>query len=143
MQLGAVELLVIGFPENHFSGEIAPALADLVGKGTIRLIDVVFVARHDDGSVIGLELSSVDEATREAFAPLLIDGESLIHDDDIADVADALDPGSSVALVLFEHTWANGFRRALVDAGGELIDSFRVAPETIDASRAASDLGGA
>jgi uncharacterized membrane protein len=143
VQLGAVELLVIGFPENHFSGEIAPALADLVGKGTIRLIDVVFVARHDDGSVIGLELSSVDEATREAFAPLLIDGESLIHDDDIADVADALDPGSSVALVLFEHTWANGFRRALVDAGGELIDSFRVAPETIDASRAASDLGGA
>ena len=143
MQLGAVELLVIGFAENQFTGEIAPALADLVENGTIRLIDVVFVGRDNDGSVIALELSSVDEATREAFAPLLTDGESLIHDDDIADIAEALDPGSSVALVLFEHTWANGFRRALVDAGGELIDSFRIAPETIDASRAASDLGGA
>jgi uncharacterized membrane protein len=143
MQLGAVELLVIGFAENQFTGEIAPALADLVEKGTIRLIDVVFVSRDNDGSVIGLELSSVDEATREAFAPLLTDGESLIHDDDIADVAEALDPGSSVALVLFEHTWANDFRSALVDASGELIDSFRIAPETIDASRAASDQGGA
>jgi uncharacterized membrane protein len=143
VQLGAVELLVIGFAENRFTGEIAPALADLVEKGTIRLIDVVFVSRDNDGSVIGLELSSVDEATREAFAPLLTDGESLIHDDDIADVAEALDPGSSVAVVLFEHTWANGFRRALVEAGGELIDSFRIAPEAIDASRAASEQGGA
>jgi uncharacterized membrane protein len=143
VQLGAVELLVIGFAENQFTGEIAPALADLVEKGTIRLIDVVFVSRDNDGSVIGLELSSVDEATREAFAPLLTDGESLIHDDDIADVAEALDPGSSVALVLFEHTWANGFRRALVEAGGELIDSFRIAPEAIDAAQTASEQAGA
>ena len=45
MQLGAVELLVIGFAKNQFTGEIAPALADLVDKGTIRLIDVVFVSR--------------------------------------------------------------------------------------------------
>jgi uncharacterized membrane protein len=142
MQLGAVELLVIGFAENRFTGEIVPALADLVDKGTIRLIDVVFVSRENDGSVIGLELSSVDDSIREAFAPLLSDSESLIHDEDIADVAEALDPGSSVALVLFEHTWANGFRRALVGAGGELIDSFRIAPDTIDAARTVSDQGG-
>jgi uncharacterized membrane protein len=143
VQLGAIELLVIGFPENQFTGDIAPALADLVGKGTIRLIDVVFVGRDNDGSVIALELSSVDNSIREVFAPLLTDPESLIHDGDIADVAEALDPGSSVALVLFEHTWANGFRRALVEAGGELIDSFRIAPETIDAARTASAEGGA
>jgi uncharacterized membrane protein len=143
MQLGAVELLVIGFPENQFTGEIVPALADLVDKGTIRLIDVVFVSRENDGSVIGLELSSVDDSIREAFSPLLSDPESLIHDEDIADVAEALDPGSSVALVLFEHTWANGFRRALVEAGGELIDSFRIAPEAIDAAQTASEQAGA
>ena len=143
MQLGAVELLVIGFAKNQFTGEIAPALADLVDKGTIRLIDVVFVSRENDGSVIGLELSSVDDSIRKAFAPLLSDPESLIHDEDIADVAEALDPGSSVALVLFEHTWANGFRRALVEAGGELIDSFRIAPEAIDAAQTASEQAGA
>ena len=139
MQLGAVELLVIGFPESHFTGEIAPALADLVDKGTIRLIDLVFVGRDDDGSVIALELESI----REAFAPLLSDSESLIHDEDIADVAEVLDAGSSVAMVLFEHTWANSFRRALVEAGGELIDSFRIAPEAIDAARTESDQAGA
>ena len=134
---------MIGFPESHFTGEIAPALADLVSKGTIRLIDVVFVGRDDDGTVIALELSSVDESIREAFAPLLSDSESLIHDEDIADVAEVLDAGSSVAMVLFEHTWANSFRRALVDAGGELIDSFRIAPEAIDAARTESDQAGA
>ena len=143
MQLGAVELLVIGFPESHFTGEIAPALADLVDKGTIRLIDLVFVGRDDDGSVIALELSSVDESIREAFAPLLSDSEALIHDEDIADVAEVLDAGSSVAMVLFEHTWANSFRRALVEAGGELIDSFRIAPEAIDAARTEPDQAGA
>jgi hypothetical protein len=56
----------------------------------------------------------------------------LLHDDDIADVGEALDPDSSVAMILFEHTWANRLRSALVDAGAELIDSLRIAPEAID-----------
>ncbi len=71
MSLGAIELLVIGFRESGFSGEIVPALADLVESGTIRVVDLIFVTRGEDGSVAGFELSSVDEATRAAFAPLL------------------------------------------------------------------------
>ena len=118
-------------------------MANLVDKRTIRLIDLVFVSRDEDGSVVGLELSSVDDATREALAPLLTDPEPLIHDGDIADVGEGLEPGSSVALVLFEHAWANEFRRALVEGGGEQIDSFRIAPESIDAARTASSQGGA
>jgi hypothetical protein len=135
MDLGAVELLVIGFPENRFTGDIGPALADLIDKGTIRLIDLIFVSRDDDGSVIAFELSSVDEEIREALGPLFTNPEPLLHDGDIADVGEALDLGSSAAMVLFEHTWANPFRRALVGAGAELIDSFRIAPEAVMASR--------
>lgn len=137
MGLGAVELLVIGFPENRFSGEIVPALTQLVETGTIRVIDLIFVAKDDDGSVAAFELSSVDEATREVFAPLLGMPEPLIHDGDIEDVGEVLDPGSSAALVLFEHTWANEFRNALLDAGGELIDSFRIPPEVIEMAQLA------
>jgi uncharacterized membrane protein len=133
----AVELLVIGFPENRFTGEITPALIDLVDKGTIRIIDLVFVSRDEDGSIAGFELSSVDDATRQAFEPLLTEPDAMLHDDDIADVGEALEPGSSAAVILFEHTWARDFRRALGDAGGELIDSFRIAPETIESARAA------
>jgi uncharacterized membrane protein len=108
MDLGAVELLVIGFPENRFTGQIAPALTDLVDKGTIRVVDLLFISKDEEGAIVGLELSSVDEATRQAFEPLLANQESLLHDDDIEDVGEALEPGSSVAMILFEHTWAEG-----------------------------------
>ena len=133
----AMELLVIGFPRNEFTGEIAPALADLVDRGTIRLVDLVFVSKGEDGSVLGFELSSIDESVRVMFAPLLDDPEPLIHDDDIGDVGEALEPGTSVAMVLFEHAWAAEFRRAVAESGGELIDSFRIEPETIDDALAA------
>jgi uncharacterized membrane protein len=137
MELGAVELLIIEFPENRFTGDIAPALADLVEEGTIRLIDLLFVSKDEAGAILALELSSVDGAIQEALGPLFSDPEPLLHDDDIADVGEALDPGSSVAMVLFEHTWANAFRSALVGAGAELIDSLRIAPEAIEAARVA------
>ncbi len=142
MDIGAVELLVIGFPQNRFTGEITPALIDLVDKGTIRIIDLIFVSKDKDGSIAGIELSSVDDTTRRAFEPLLTDPEPLLHDDDLADVGEALAPGSSAAMVLFEHTWANELRSALIEAGGELIDSLRIAPEAIEATRAALAEGG-
>jgi uncharacterized membrane protein len=122
VDIGAVELLVIGFPQSQFTGEITPALIDLVEKGTIRVIDLIFVSKDQDGSIAGFELSSVDDATRRAFEPLLTDPEPLLHDDDLADVGEALAPGSSAAMLLFEHTWANEFRSALIEAGGELIE---------------------
>lgn len=128
----AMELVVIGFPRNEFTGEIAPALADLVDRGTIRIVDLVFVTRNDDGSVLGFELSSVDPSVREAFTPFVGEPEPLIHHDDIDDIGEALDPGTSVAVVLFEHAWAAEFRLAVAESGGELIDSFRIAPETIE-----------
>ena len=137
MELGAVELMVIGFPENRFTGDIVPALADLVERNTIRVIDLIFIAKGDDGSVAAFELSSVDEATRAVFAPLVSVATPLIHDGDIDDVGEVLDSGSSAAIVLFEHTWANDFRNALVDAGGELIDSLRIPPRVIESAQSA------
>ena len=95
------------------------------------------MSKDQDGSITGLELSSVDDAIRQAFEPLLTDPDPLLHDDDLADVGEALAPGSSAAMVLFEHTWANEFRSALIEAGGELIDSLRIAPEAIEATRGA------
>ena len=133
---------MIGFPQSQFTGEITPALIDLVEKGTIRVIDLIFMSKDQDGSIAGFELSSVDDATRRAFEPLLTDPEPLLHDDDLADVGEALAPGSSAAMLLFEHTWANEFRSALIEAGGELIDSLRIAPEAIEATQGALAEGG-
>jgi uncharacterized membrane protein len=136
VNLGAVELLVIAFPENRFSGKIVPAVADLVEQRTIRVIDLLFVSRAEDGSIAGFELSTVDEETRAAFEPLLGGPIPLLGDADIDDVGEAMEPGSSAALILFEHTWANEFRTALLDAGGELIDSLRIPPELVAEAQA-------
>ncbi len=57
--LGPVELLFVEFPGNQFSGEIAPALQELVQAGTIRVIDLVFVAKDADGNVAGIELEDL------------------------------------------------------------------------------------
>ena len=118
------------------------AVFEAPDKGTIRVIDLVFVSKDQDGSIAGFELSSVDDVTRQAFEPLLTDPEPLLHDDDLADVGEALAPGSSAAMLLFEHTWANEVRSALIEAGGELIDSLRIAPEAIEATRGALAEGG-
>jgi len=55
MAEGPVHYIVVAFPENRFSGQIAPALAELVDNGTIRVIDLAFVAKDANGDVATME----------------------------------------------------------------------------------------
>jgi uncharacterized membrane protein len=132
MDIGPVEILVVSFPGNQFTGEVAPALGELVESGTIRVIDLVFVTKSADGEVTGIELSELDEATRAAFNPHVEDPSGLVSDEDIEDLGDALEPNSSAAILLFEHVWATKFRDAVVDSGGELVASIRIPKEVVD-----------
>jgi uncharacterized membrane protein len=132
MDLGPIEILVVGFPGNQFTGEIAPALAELVQSGMIRVIDLVFVAKDADGDVVGIELSDIDESAGSAFRPHVEDPSGLLADEDIQDLGADLAPNSSAAILLFEHVWATKFRDAVLDSGGELIASIRIPKEAID-----------
>jgi uncharacterized membrane protein len=121
------EYVIIGFPENNFTGEIAEELAKLVDSGTIRLVDVVFVSRGDDGSLLAVE---VDEDERlSAF--LAIDGEigGVISQDDIEHAAGAIEAGSSVLMIMWEDIWATPVVNAIARAGGELIEGARIPAE--------------
>jgi Family of unknown function (DUF6325) len=138
MDIGPVEILVVGFPGNQFNGEVAPALADLVQSGLIRVIDLVFVAKDADGNVVGVELSDVDPAVSAAFQPHVEEPSGLLADEDIEDLGVHIERNSSAAILVFEHLWATRFRDALVDSGGELLASIRVPKEVIDAVQAAS-----
>jgi uncharacterized membrane protein len=138
MDIGPVEILVVGFPENQFSGEIAPALEELVEAGTIRVIDLVFVGKNADGEVIGVELSDLDEATSAAFRPHVEEPSGMLSDEDIADLGADLEPNSSAAILLFEHVWATRFRDAVLGSGGELVASIRIPKEVVDEVVAAS-----
>jgi uncharacterized membrane protein len=130
--LGPVEILVVSFPGSQFTGEIAPALGDLVASGLIRVIDLVFVTKDDAGDVVGIELSDLDEATSGAFQPHVEEPNGLLADEDIEDLGADLEPGSSAAILMFEHVWATRFRDAVVDSGGELVAAIRVPKEVID-----------
>jgi uncharacterized membrane protein len=131
--IGPVEILVIGFPENKFNGEVAPALGELVESGLIRVIDLVFVTKDAAGDVVGIELSDVDEGTSAAFGQHVGEPSGLLSDEDIADLGEDLPENSSAAILLFEHVWATKFRDAVVDSGGELIASIRIPKEVVDA----------
>jgi len=133
MALGPIEVLLIAFPGNQFNGEILPELERLVEAGTISVVDGLLVTKLDDGDVIFAEFGEEDANPDAArLAALLDQVESLISDDDVAELAAGLEPNSSAALLVFEHTWAKPFRDAVVASGGVVAADFRVPGLVVD-----------
>lgn len=127
MALAPIEVLVISFPGNQFSGQIIPEIERLVGNDTISIIDGLLVTKDADGEVTITEFEELGaNADAAALANLMNQLESLISDDDVATLADSLELNSSEAILVFEHTWAKGLRDAIVDSGGVLANNFRV-----------------
>ena len=118
---GPVSLVVISFPGNEFRGEIAPALGDLVSSGTIRVIDIVFVSKDEDGNVLSVEMSELDEAIVSQIDPVVSEVASLLGEDDIARIGELLELNSSAAMLLFENAWASTFTTAVRNANGEVL----------------------
>jgi uncharacterized membrane protein len=120
-----VDLVLLGFPGNKFTGDIAPALRDLVSSGTVRILDLVFITKDADGNVAGVELSDLGEAGA-AFDD--VDGEinELLTDEDIEAAGEELEPDSSAALLMFENTWAGRLATAIREANGEVLAYERI-----------------
>jgi hypothetical protein len=131
MAIGPVELLVVKFPGNQFTGEIAPALTDLVETGTIRVLDILFVNKDEDGTVEMVEINDLilDD---KSFDPIISDLTDLLTEEDVETFGAVLEPNSSAALMLFENTWAARFAGALRNARGELILNERIPRAVIE-----------
>lgn len=134
MGIGPVEYMVIAFPGNGFRGDIAPALLDLVGSGTIHIVDFAFVHRDAEGAVTALELEQEDSAVVEAFSAVTADRGGLINDDDLHEVADALDDDSSAMVVVWEDVWAAPLATAVRGAGGVVVDNQRIPHDVVQAA---------
>jgi hypothetical protein len=132
MSVGPVEIIVIKFPGNRFSGEIAPALAELVEAGLIRVFDILFASKGEDGEVAVQEIAELDEETYAAFDPLIGEISGLLTPDDVRQLTSKMENNSSAGLMLFENVWATRFRDAVVSANGELILSERVPRAVIE-----------
>ena len=132
MAYGPVEMLVVKFPGNQFTGELAPALQDLVNSGQIRVIDLLFVLKDSDGAVLVYELNAWGDEITAIFDPMVLADDELLSQEDAESVGVLLEPNSSAAMLLFEHTWAAEFVQAMRNANGELIISSRIPAEVIE-----------
>jgi hypothetical protein len=139
--VGPVDLAVIRFKGNNFTGEVTPALLDLVRAGTVRVLDALFVYRDPEGRVGSLEIGDLGPDMRPAFVE--IDGRpgaGLLDADDVGDIGEGLVANTSALLLVFENTWAARFAAASRRAGGELVDIARIPSQAV-ADALAAPLG--
>ena len=140
MSVGPIEYLVVAFPGNKFKGEIIPALAELVENGTIRILDLVFILKDEEGNVAALELSELDaEDDASAMSDIASGDAGLLNEEDIAIAADALENNSSAGLLVFENTWATKFAEAVRNADGQLVANERIPYDIVQAAMAATE----
>ncbi len=132
MAIGPIELLVVKFPGNQFTGEIAPALRELVESGTIRIIDLIFAIKDEAGTLAVLELNALGDETLAVFEPEPSELSGSLTEDDARSLTGGLENNSSAAILLFENTWATKFVDAMRNANGELIMIERVPRAVID-----------
>jgi hypothetical protein len=134
-EIGPVDYAIVAFPGNRFRGEVAPALADLVESGTIRIIDVTFVGKNEAGDAVAMELTELDPDVQEALEKLGVVVGGLFNEDDLMAAAEDLEPNSSAMLIVWENVWARKVTQALRDAGGELVAFDRLPHDVVQAAR--------
>jgi hypothetical protein len=126
----SLEYVIVGFPENNFSGEIVPGLVSLIDAGLIRVVDLVFVAKGDDGNAIVLEVDEHEHLS--AFMEIEGSVGGVIGSEDIEHAAESIADGSSVLLIVWEDLWAVPFGDALRRAGGVFIEGGRIPGDIAD-----------
>jgi hypothetical protein len=134
-EIGPVDYAVIAFPGNQFRGEIAPAIAELVENGTIRVIDIAFAGKNADGDAVAFELTELDPDVQAGLEKAGVEVGGLLNDDDLMDIAAGLEPNSSAALIVWENVWARKVTQKMRDAGGELVAFERLPHDVVQAAR--------
>ncbi|HEX3041004.1 MAG TPA: DUF6325 family protein [Solirubrobacterales bacterium] len=137
-EMGPVDYILVEWPGRQPNGEVAPHLVDLVDRGLIRILDLAFVTKDEDGTVAGIELADLGDGAGELE---VFEGASsgLLSDDDLTEAAAALEPGTSAAVLVFENTWAAPFAAAVRRSGGQLVASGRIPVQAILAALDAAE----
>ena len=153
---GPMQLLVIGFENPEFHGQIRRELGSVMDKGIIRLIDLLFVWKDNKGNLKSLEATQLDEEERMRFGAVVggligygaggeegarkgIEEGTLaaaqedygITEEDILEIAEAIPENTAAAIIIIEHIWAKSLKRAIRDAGGVLVSQGMLTPELL------------
>lgn len=124
-EMGPIDYVLVEWPGRQPTGEAMPHLIDLVDRGLIRILDLAFVAKGEDGDIAGLEIADLGDSGAE-FAVFAGASSGLLSDDDLTEAGGALEPGTSAALLVYENRWAAPFAAAVRRSGGQLVASGRI-----------------
>jgi hypothetical protein len=131
---GPIDFVLIEFPGDQFTGAAADTLFDLVARRIVEVYDLIAIRKDEDGTYSGIEISDLTAETVGGFTAFAGARSGLLGDDDMRNAADAMEPGTVAALVVYENLWAIPFVTAARDAGGQLIASARIpAQDVMDA----------
>ena len=135
-ELGPVDYLVVEFPADKadFSGAMAAELSALVGRGLVRVLDLLILKKNDDGSVEGFESHDFGDDELGELRGLEDELALLLAAEDVESIGAALEPGSVAAVLVYENLWAAPFGAAVRRSGGQLVASGRIPIQALAAA---------
>jgi hypothetical protein len=130
IEIGPIDYVLVEWPGKQPEGEIAPHLVDLVDRGLIRILDLAFLVKGEDGTVAAVEITDLGGEVAELS---IFEGAAsgLLSDEDHEEAGAALEPGTSAALLVYENTWAAPFATAVRRSGGQLVAGGRIPIEDV------------
>jgi hypothetical protein len=135
-ELGPVDYLVVGFPADsaNFSGEMASELKALTESNTVRVLDLVIIAKDRDGSVDAYELRDADDSEIGELRALERDLAVLLAEEDVDEIGATLEPATAAIVLVWENTWAAPFGSAVRRSGGQLVTTGRIPTQALIAA---------
>jgi hypothetical protein len=137
--MGPIDYLVVEFPGSRMTGKGLPMLVDLVDRGIIRIIGLVFVRKELDGSVRGMAIADLDRDGQLDLAVFEGASSGLLGQDDLDEAGGALEPGSSAGILVYENRWAAPLAREIRRGGGQLVASGRIPVQAVLAALDAAE----
>jgi hypothetical protein len=140
-ELGPVDYIVVEFPADKadFTGEMAQELRALTEGGVVRVLDLLFLKKHADGSVEGFEAHEFEDTEVDELRRLETELAMLLAEEDVVSIGAAMEPGSVAAVLVWENAWAAPFASAIRRSGGTLVDSGRIPIQALAAALEADE----
>jgi len=138
-EMGPVDYLIIEFPDGQPKGKAAPLLVDLVDRGLIRILDLMFITKGEDGTVAAIEIADFDGDGKLDYAVFEGASSGILSDEDREEAGNALEPGAAAAVLVFENRWAAPFAKAVRESGGQLVAFGRIPVQALLASLEAAE----
>jgi hypothetical protein len=137
-EMGPIDFLLIEWPRPQPTGEIAGIVVDLVERGIVRILDLAFIAKDEDGSLTRLSVADIGQEVEELA---VFEGASsgLLAKEDIDEAGAALEGGTTAALLVFENRWAAPFATAVRRSGGQLVANGRIPVQALLAALDAAE----